>query len=311
MKAVRFDRYGGTEVLEVREVADGVPGSGQVSVSVVSAGINPGEIAIREGAFAKTWPAAFPSGQGSDFAGVVEIVGEGVTSVKAGDHVIGFGDDRSSHAEQVVIGADRVVPKPAALDWDVAGSLYVIGTTAEAALRAVDPQAGETVVVAGATGGVGYLLAQLVKARGARVIGTAGPANFAALEAIGVEPVEYGERQEADIRALAPEGVDAYLDCFGSGNLDIALALGVAPERINTIIDFANVERTGAHGAGMSTVKDIAPVLSALAERLAAGELIVPIRRRYPLDLVREAYDELATRHGLGKIVLRIAQTDI
>ncbi|GAB3409741.1 NADP-dependent oxidoreductase [Schumannella luteola] len=311
MKAVRFDRYGGTEVLEVREVADRAPGPGEVSVSVVSAGINPGEINIREGVFAKTWPTEFPSGQGSDFAGVVEIVGPGVTGVAVGDHVIGFSDERSSHAEQVVIAADHVVAKPAGLDWDVAGALYVIGTTAVATQRSVGVRSGDTVVVAGAAGGVGHLAAQLARATGARVIGTASEANFDPLREIGVEPVQYGERQEQDIRALAPDGVDAYIDCYGSGNIDIALALGVAPERIDTIIDFANVERTGVHGDGMSIVKDVGPVLHELGERIAAGELIVPIRRRYPLDLVREAYADVATRHGLGKVVLRIAQTDI
>lgn len=311
MQAVRFDRYGGTEVLEVREVDDRAPGEGEVAVDVVSAGINPGEINIRAGVFEKNWPTTFPSGQGSDFAGVVTGVGAGVTNVAAGDAVIGFSDERSAQAERVVIAADRVVAKPAALDWDVAGALYVIGTTAVAAIRAVGVTAGDTVVVAGAAGGVGHLTSQLARAEGARVIGTASAANFDALREIGVEPVQYGERQQADIRALAPDGVDAYIDCYGAGNIEIALALGVAPDRIDTIIDFAGAKAAGVKAEGMSKVTDPGAALSALAERIAAGELVVPIRRRYPLDQVRQAYEELATRHGLGKIVLRIARADI
>src|SRR5947199_7779965 len=105
MRAVRFDRYGGVDVLEVREVEDPVAAPGRVLVAVKAAGINPGEIAIREGRMHERWPAAFPSGEGTDFAGVVQSVGQGVRSFSEGDEVLGWTEERASHAELVAVPA--------------------------------------------------------------------------------------------------------------------------------------------------------------------------------------------------------------
>jgi NADPH:quinone reductase-like Zn-dependent oxidoreductase len=160
-KAVRFDRYGAADVLKVVEVEDRSPGAGEVRVRVVTAGINPGEIPIREGAVHERWPATFPSGQGSDFAGVIVEVGDRVDGVAAGDDVIGFSDQRSAQAESVTIAADRVIPKPQGVPWDAAGSLYIAGVAARACVDAVRVRRGDTVVVAGAAGGVGILATQL------------------------------------------------------------------------------------------------------------------------------------------------------
>lgn len=153
--AVQFDHYGPVEVLQVVEVDRPAPASGQVLVEVVSAGINPGEIAIREGLLDEQWPATFPSGQGSDFAGRVIALGTGVESVTVGEEVIGFTDDRAAQADFVLSVANQVTAKPATVDWDQAGALKVAGTTAYAAVRVVAPKVGETVVVSGAAGGVG------------------------------------------------------------------------------------------------------------------------------------------------------------
>src|SRR5271156_5195707 len=127
--AVRFDEYGDIEVLKVVEVARPVPGPGQVLVKVMAAGINPGEASIRKGLLHEMWPATFPSGQGSDLAGVVEEVGPDVNRFAAGDEVLGFVHTRSSQAELVVAEADNLVARPANVPWDVAGSLFVGGTT--------------------------------------------------------------------------------------------------------------------------------------------------------------------------------------
>src|SRR3954470_16755321 len=112
MRAVRFDRYGGVDVLEVREVDDPVDAPGRVIVEVRATGINPGEIAIREGVLHERWPATFPSGEGSDLAGVVRTVGAGVSTVVVGDEVVGWSDERSAHADLVSVPAEQVVPKP-------------------------------------------------------------------------------------------------------------------------------------------------------------------------------------------------------
>ncbi len=177
MKAVRFDKYGGIDVLQVVDAPVPEPGQGEALVRVKAASINPGEAKIREGLFHAYFPATFPSGEGSDLAGVVTKVGPGVGGVKVGDEVIGFTDERASHAEGVVVKAQNLIPKPANVFWEVAGSLAVAGSTAYACVRAVSPEAGDTVAVSGAAGGVGSIAVQLARRAGAHVIGIAGPAS--------------------------------------------------------------------------------------------------------------------------------------
>jgi NADPH:quinone reductase-like Zn-dependent oxidoreductase len=300
-KAVRFDDYGELDVLDVVNVPDPTPGPGQVLVRVKAAGINPGEATIRRGVFHAMWPASFPSGQGSDLAGVVEAVGDAVTGWSPGDEVIGWTDDRASQAELVVTAATQLTAKPAEVPWEVAGGLFVAGTTAWACVRAVAPQPGETVVITGAAGGVGSLTIQLAQRTGARVIGLAGAANHDWLRSHGVTPVAYGDGVAERIREQAPDGVDAFVDTFG-GYLDLALGeLGVAPDRVNTIIP--PEARDGIHVEGNAQGSS-AEVLAELAGLVAAGELEVPIAATYPLDRVRDAYAELERRHTRGKIVL-------
>jgi NADPH:quinone reductase-like Zn-dependent oxidoreductase len=305
-RAVRFDRYGAADVLTVDEVEDRSPGPTEVRVRVVTAGINPGEIPVREGAMHERFPAVFPSGQGSDFAGVVVEVGERVDGVAVDDDVIGFSDQRNAQAESVTIAADRVIPKPHGVPWEAAGSLYVAGTTARACIDAVRVRRGDTVVVAGAGGGVGILATQLAVLAGAAVVATASKENHAYLTSIGAIPVEYGKGLADRIRKIVPDGVDAFIDTHGDGNVEVAVALGVDRDRINTIADFAARKKYGVKGDGMATVSP-REVLIELARLIAAGELRVPIAASYPLDQVRAAYQRLAKRHGLGKIVLEVS----
>jgi NADPH:quinone reductase-like Zn-dependent oxidoreductase len=303
-QAVKFDRYGGVDVLNVVEVPEPAAGPGQVVVQVVAAGINPGESKIREGFLHDRWPATFPSGEGSDFAGRVVAVGEGLSGgVAVGDEVVGFTEERSSHATHVAVSADQVAPKPAGLSWDVAGSLFVAGTTAFAAVRAVSPKPGDTVAVSGAAGGVGSLVVQLLRARGAMVFGLAGPGNHEWLRSVGVVPVAYGDSLAERIRAAAPGGVDAFIDTNGSGYVELAVDLGVEPDRIDTIIDFAAVEKFGVKAEGNGAAATI-DVLAELAGLAASGALEVPIAAAYPLTEVRAAYTELEAGHTHGKIVL-------
>jgi NADPH:quinone reductase-like Zn-dependent oxidoreductase len=303
MKAVRFDEYGGVDVLEVREVDDPVAGPGQALVAVKAAGINPGEIAIREGYLHDRWPATFPSGQGTDFAGVVQAVGDGVTEFAAGDEVLGWTEERASQAELVAVPADQLTAKPASVSWEVAGSLFVVALAAYASVQAVDPQPGETVVVSAAGGGVGSVAVQLARRTGARVIGLAGARNHDWLRRHDIVPVTYGDGQADRIREAAGGTIDAFIDTFGDGYVDLAIELGVAPQRINTIIDYAAVERLGVHGQGTHAIAT-APLLADLAGLVADGSLEIPVARTFPLDQVRDAFRELAERHTHGKIVL-------
>jgi NADPH:quinone reductase-like Zn-dependent oxidoreductase len=302
-KAVKFDRYGGIEELTAVEVPTPKAGPGQVVVAVVAAGINPGEAMIRRGALHDRWPATFPSGQGSDFAGRVEEVGSGVVGIQVGDEVLGFTDDRASHATHLVVPAVQVTPKPAGLDWDVAGSLYVAGTTAFAALRAVGAEPGDTVAVSGAAGGVGSIVVQLLRARGASVIGIASEANHDWLRSVGVIPVAYGDGLADRIRAAAPDGLNAFIDTYGADYVDLAIELGVPVDRIDTIINWAAVDKYGVKAEGNAAAGTI-DVLAELAEQAAAGTFEVPIAGAYPLDKVQQAFRELEQRHTRGKIVL-------
>jgi NADPH:quinone reductase-like Zn-dependent oxidoreductase len=302
-RAVRFNNYGDIDVLQVVEVDRPIPGSGKVLVRVKAAGINPGEASIRKGHFADRWPTTFPSGQGSDLAGVVEEIGPGVTSVARGDEVIGFSENRASQAELVLVDARNLVPRPANVSWEQAGALFVAGTTAYAAVRSVALNAGDTVVVSGAAGGVGSIAVQLARNAGAKVIGIASEANHKWLTDHGVIPVAYGDGVEDRVRAASGGKVDAFVDTFGGGYIELALKLGVPKNRIDTIIDFAGAARHGVKTEGNAQAAT-ADVLAQLVGLLAAGRLEIPIAKVYPLAEVRDAYRDLEQRHTRGKIVL-------
>jgi NADPH:quinone reductase-like Zn-dependent oxidoreductase len=302
MKAVRFDEYGAVDVLKVVDVPTPAPGPGQVLIQVKAAGINPGEAKIRVGLLHDRWPATFPSGQGSDLAGVVSQAGPGVTGFAVGDEVIGYSDDRASQAEYVLVEERNLTARPAGVPWEVAGALYVAGATAWAAVRAVALTEGDTVVVSGAAGGVGSIAVQLARRAGATVIGLASPANHEWLAGHGVIPVTYGAGVADRIRQAAGK-VDAFIDTFGEGYVQLALELGVEPSRIDTIADFEAITKYGVKGDGNAAGASAAN-LAELAGLIADGELDFPVAATFPLDQVREAYAELASGHVHGKIVL-------
>jgi NADPH:quinone reductase-like Zn-dependent oxidoreductase len=304
MRAVRFGHYGGTEVLDVLDVPRPAATAGQVIVQVMAAAVNPGEASIREGLLRDRWPATFPSGQGSDLAGVVTEVGEGVTAFRPHDEVFGWTDERASHAEAVSVPAGQLVRKPPGVSWAVAGSLYVAGVTAWATVLAVAVKRDDMVAVSAAAGGVGSIAVQLARRAGAGVVGIAGPASASWLRSKGVTPVQYGDGLDGRLRDAAPRGIDAFIDCFGGGYVDLAASLGVPVDRVDTIIDREAAARTGAKAEGLATARDPAAVLEQLAQLAVAGDIEVPIARTYPLEQVQDAYRELEERHTLGKIVL-------
>jgi NADPH:quinone reductase len=186
----------------------------------------------------------------------------------------------------------------------VAGSLYVVGVTAYAAAEAVKAGPGDTVVVSAAAGGVGSVTVQLLRSRGADVIGIASAVNHDWLRSVGVTPVSYGDGLADRVRAAAPGGVDAFIDTFGPEYVDLALELGVEKDRINTIIAFAAAKERGVKSEGSQSPTNVAAVLAEMAELVAGGTITVPIAATYPLSDVRAAYTELASGHTHGKIVL-------
>lgn len=276
-RAVRFSHYGGPDVLQIVEVPDPVPGPGEVLVGVVAVGLNPVEAAIREGRFDAEWPAHFPAGQGSDFAGIVRQLGTGVTGWKVDDEVMGH-VVRGSQAELISVVATDIVRKPASLAWEVAGSLYVAGANAWRAVQDVNPHPGRTVLVHAAAGGVGGIAAQLARLRGATVIGTASPESFDRLRQLGVVPVEYGPGLAERLAGLAPNGIDAELDHLGDDSL-------------------ANLRSA-------DTTDSV--LLAKIARMVADRQIVVPVAAIYPFVQVQDAYRELEAGHAHGKIVLSL-----
>lgn len=300
--ALQFDRYGGVEVLELREVPTPVPGTGEVLVRVRAVGINPIEDRLRQGL---AWHVDLPAGLGVELAGEVVATGAGVTAWAVGAEVVGWLDVWAAAAQYAVVPVGHLVARPAAVPWDRAGAIFGVGAPAWASVRAVDPQPGEVVAVSGAAGGVGTVATQLAAERGARVIGIAGAANQDWLRELGVTPVSYAGGRDSlaqQLREAAPDGIDAFVDTFGDGYVDLAVELGVPASRINTLIDFDAAQRHGARSDGTATAAT-PEVVGELTARLADGRLVVPTRT-YPLSQARDAYADLARRHGRGKIVL-------
>jgi NADPH:quinone reductase-like Zn-dependent oxidoreductase len=168
--------------------------------------------------------------------------------------VIGFSNNRVSQAEPVLVEASDLTRKPEKVPWEVAGGLYVVGVTAWGAVHAVQLKEGETVVISGAAGGVGSLAVQLARRTEATVIGLASESNHEWLKSHGVIPVAYGYGVTDRISTAAPSGVDAFIDTHGDthgdGYVELALALGVAPGRIDTIADFAAAAKYGVKTDG-------------------------------------------------------------
>jgi NADPH2:quinone reductase len=302
-RAVRFDKYGDGDVLYLADVPIPTPAAGEVVVEVRAAGINPGEIAIRSGALEQVFPSTFPSGEGSDLAGVVSAVGDGVTVFAVGDEVLGWSWTRSSHAEYVAVPTKQLIAKPVELSWEVAGALYVVVCTAYAAVRAVALRQGETVAVSAAAGGVGTVVVQYLKTKGVTVLGIASPSNHEWLTAHGVVPIAYGDGLADRLIAAAPDGIDAFIDLFGPDYVQLAADLGIARDRIETIISREKAAELGTKVEG-STDASTTEVLAEMTALVASGQIEVPIAATYPLDRVRDAFAELEARHTHGKIVL-------
>lgn len=289
-------------MLDVEDVEPRALRPHDVLVEMRAAGINPGEAKIRSGALHERLPATFPSGQGSDLAGTVVETGPDVTRWQVGDDVLGWSWERSSHAEHVAVPEDQLVAKPQDLAWEVAGALYVAGCTAWAAVSAVAPVPGETVVISAASGGVGSIAVQLVRRAGARVVAIASPRHQDWLQSQGATVVHYGEGVEGRVEQAVATTPAAFLDFYGGVYVRLAVHLGISPERINTI-DYAaaTAYKTRSDASAEGSKPEI---LSELARLAATGALQVPVSSVHPLENVRQAFRQLEEAHPLGKIVL-------
>lgn len=303
-RAVRFDSYGRHDALYLTDVPMPEPGPEEVVVQIRAASINPFDTLIRSGIVRDLFPVPFPSGQGSDLAGVVVAVGAEVEALAAGDEVLGWTPGPSAHATHVAVPANQLVAKPDHMSWEVAGSLQMVGSTAYAAIRAVAPEPGETVAVSAAAGGVGTVLVQMLVRQGVRVLGIASPTNTEWLVNHGVSPVPYGDGLRERLHAAAgQQGLDAFIDLYGPEYLDLALALGVPPDRIETTVSMERAAEIGAKTDGRHNATSH-EVLVELVELVASGAVELPIAATYPLERVADAFAVLDRRHTRGKIVL-------
>lgn len=296
MRAAVYSQTGDpVEVLSVADVPEPHAGPGQIRIAVRAAGVNPIDWKLVSGMMGG--PPDRPRVPGVDAAGVVDELGEGVTDVRIGDAV--FGHAQGSAAEYAVLSAWARTPD--GVPAEVAGGLPVAGETAVRVLDLIDLHAGQTVVVDGASGGVGIVTVQLALSRGLRVIGTAGEANQEFVRSLGAVPTTHGPGLADRVRALAPDGVDGGVDTAGRGSVRDLMELTGDPGKVVTIADFGAGElgvqvTSGGGGQG--------PRLARIAELLTAGGLRVPIAGTYPLDRIGEAYAESRAGHVRGKLVL-------
>ncbi len=300
-RRVSYSQFGGPEVLEVLEASIPEPGPGQVRVRVQVAGLNPVDWKIFTGLAAGAYGVELPAGVGNDFAGTVDAIGDGVTTLELGAPVYG-GRRNEAEADFLITDLDAVIPVPAGLTIEQAGGLDVVGRTAIASVAAVGVTAGDVVFISAAAGGVGVLASQLAVRAGATVVGTAGEGNHDYLRSLGVIPVAYGDGFVDRLRAAAPVPFTAALDNHGRESLDAALALGIAPERINTIADRATAAEFGLSAVGGAAAG--IPELTVLGLAIAAGEIDFPIDSVYPFERVSDAYEHLRAGHLRGKVVL-------
>lgn len=299
MKAARFDHFGGPEVLELVDLPDPHPGAGQVRIAVRGAGVNPSDWKKRGGLMDQELPQTM----GHEAAGVVDELGEGVVDVAVGDRVFGFSAEEGAQAELAVLSHYARIPP--SLDFVDAAALPAAIETATRALDRLGVKRGSTLLVSGASGSVGSAAVQLAVVRGARVIGTASPANHDYLRSLGAEPVAYGEGLVERVRALAPAGVDMALDVAGSGVLPDLIGLAGGPENVVTIADFAGAQQ---YGVTFSRGDD-GRALHALAEvggLIEAGHFALPVARTFPLAEIAEAHCVSEDGHVRGKLVLLI-----
>lgn len=301
-RTVQFSEYGGPEVLRVVDAPVLSTGPGQVRVAVQAAGINPIDSKIMRGYMREVMPLALPAGLGSDVAGVVEQVGTDVTAFHVGDEVMGS-SLTPAISEYALADSANLIIKPAAVGWDVAGSMAGAGGTAWSVLNRLQIRAGETLLVHAAAGGVGTFAVQLAVARGARVIGTASERNFDYLKSIGAEPVRYGDGLLERVRAIAPHGVDAVLDASGRGEIPLSIELAGGPERVLTLVAFDAAD-TGIQVFAGGTGDHRGPALREIVPLIEKGLLTVPIWRAFPLEETAAALQASEAGHLRGKIVV-------
>ncbi len=299
MKATQFKEYGDPDVLEVVEIDEPHAGPGEIRIAVRAAGINAMDWKIRAGYLREMMPLSLPAGSGMDAAGIVDEIGDGVDGAAVGDAV--FGTGTSTYAEYAVLTS--WARKPDELSFAEAAGYPVPVATAQRILDLVGVEAGQTVLISGAAGGVGSAAVQFARARGAKVIATASEANQGYLKELGATPTTYGDGLVERVRKLAPGGVDAALDIAGSGVIPELIELTGNASKVVSIADFT----AGDHGAQVSSGGgDPSAALAEAARLFAAGQLRIPVARTFTLSEAPDAHQASMAGHVAGRTVIVI-----
>lgn len=300
MKAVQFNEYGGTDVLNIVDIDPPHAGSGEVRIKVQAVGVNPIDWKLRAGYVHDFMPLTFPAGVGSEAAGIIDEVGDGVSGFAVGDAVFGYG--RNTLAEYAVLRSWAHVPRN--MPIEVAGGLPVIVETATRILDHVHIKAGETLLITGASGGVGSAAIQLANHRGAHVIGTASPSKHEYIRSLGAVPTTYEPGLAGRVEKLAPTGVDAALDLAGAGVIPELISIVGDPTRVVSISDVTAPQ----HGVVFSAKSLDQPehAFAEVARLYEQGSFYLRIEQTFTLDQVADAQAMSAAGHVTGKLVITV-----
>jgi len=299
VRAVRFSRFGGPEVLELVGLPEPHAGPGELRIAVRAAGVNASDWKKRQGLMDPELPQTL----GHEAAGIVDEVGAGVVDVAVGNRVFGVCPDGAAQAELAVLSV--YAPVPPSLDLVAAAALPSAVETAARALDQLGVGTGSTLLVNGASGSVGSAAVQLAVARGARVLGTGSPASHDLLRSLGAEPVAYGAGMAERVRALAPDGVDRALDVAGSGVLPELVALAGGPDAVVTVADPAGAREHGVRFSRGDTGRALY-ALALVGELVRAGRFAARVGQTFPLADVAAAHRVGESGSVRGKLVLTV-----
>ncbi len=307
MRALHYDEFGGIDKFTVGELPDPHIGPDTMLVKVVAAGINPVDYKLREGYLNGLIDTVFPIVPGWDVAGIVVRPGLDTPEYAVGDEVVAYARADVVHggtiAELAPVPVRTATHKPASVSFEDAAALPLAGLTALQSVRRSGLKAGDTVLVHAAAGGVGAFATQLAVLAGARVIGTAGPANHDFLRSLGAEPVPYGDDLVAAAKALVPDGFDVVLDYVGGAAMDATREL-VKPGA--SVVSITDGRAASEFGGQAIWVRPSSDDLAELVALVADGKLAVTIAEVFDLDHAVDAYRLLETGHTRGKIVVRM-----